>query len=340
MVKAMGRLVLDRRVPDGFLESLGPDGPLGFLLRMALEDRELLDLQLRRKVGSTPECGAATLYAGLTAVLTVEWSGSTSSGAGPRARADCHRHYRGVGGGPLALAGSFQPSWRYMQPANVLAAQSAELTAHARAIIDFVRDKKTLTDKEGRVHASIAATQDPDYVAVNREVTIGFANDDARLRWMAALKARFTPALGPLAWKPLGTGLDFLGIDTQGRLLAIEAKPKRGSGIPRGPMQVRAYAELLADWIAAEPDARQIVEGMGAQRCTLGLSPFPPPLAGKLVVVPVLAIEEEPTVRALVRVRDLAGRLARVPRADGRVAAFECWSLAVDGGIEHREVLG
>lgn len=67
-------LFFDRRVPEGVLDLFSEGGEFHPLVDLALEDRSLLDVQLRRQAWSSHERGEswARLYAVLPAVVTID----------------------------------------------------------------------------------------------------------------------------------------------------------------------------------------------------------------------------------------------------------------------------
>jgi hypothetical protein len=155
---------------------------------------------------------------------------------------------------------------------------------------------------------------------------------------LLALKTAPVPGARPAS---LGGRCDLLAVNSAGRLLAVEVKPKSVPTITWAPAQAIVYARLLNLWLRHDPDAAQILSGMIRQREILGPisrhAPIPAPQPG---VVPVVAVQRgmSPELRGRLftvrtHLRDqgleeaselevyevtLAGRLVRVDDSPGR----------------------
>lgn len=68
-----------------------------------------------------------------------------------------------------------------------------------------------------------------------------------------------------------GGRCDLLAIDSAGRLLAVEVKPKEASTITWALAQAIVYARLFNIWLQHDPDAAEILSGMIEQRKRLNL---------------------------------------------------------------------
>ena len=88
-----------------------------------------------------------------------------------------------------------------------------------------------------------------------------------------------------------GGKCDLLAIDSGGRLLAVEVKPKGVPTIVWAPAQAIVYARLLRLWTRHDPDAAEILSGMLSQRRDLRLATGNPPVLSQPEVVPVLAVQ-------------------------------------------------
>jgi hypothetical protein len=313
---------MDRRVAESLLSLLLGDGSLRAFVQ---EDLRVRDMQLRAAPGDAPSGrGTASVYVGMSAVLSVD-----VSQRGARLRT--HRTYRDRT--PVSLPWG---EWRN-DDAEVLQGRVVEFLEWAVEAVD-----ERWIAKEGRVHAALAAHDHGSFVSVNREVSIGFTTAAERDGWLATTTDAVAGTLEQITWansKRLGTGLDILGLDPSGRLLAIEAKPAgASSGIQSGPLQVWVYAQMMLDWWRQTSDAAGIISGMAEQRHRLGFCPLPPSIPERVEVVPVLAIGSgQVSSRALDRARTL-GKALSAHTGDG-LAPIELWLMGNDGRVSSAEVL-
>ncbi len=93
-----------------------------------------------------------------------------------------------------------------------------------------------------------------------------------------------------------GGECDLLALDAQGRLLAVEVKPRNVGSLVWSAAQATVYARLLQRWVQAPPQGTDppvhVLEGMVEQRSRLGLAPASRPnLPTTPVVVPVVAVQ-------------------------------------------------
>jgi hypothetical protein len=92
--------------------------------------------------------------------------------------------------------------------------------------------------------------------------------------------------------KSFGGKCDLLALDSDGRLLAVEVKPKGVSTIVWAPAQAIVYARLHHLWTRNDPQAAEIISGMISQRQELHLlasrTPRPVPMQE---VLPVVAVQ-------------------------------------------------
>lgn len=108
---------------------------------------------------------------------------------------------------------------------------------------------------EGRVHAALASVSAHCSLGMpNREVSVAFRSTATRGEWMSQVLPEYEMCLAARdpapSWWPtvdnLGTGCDFLGVDEDGRLLAVEAKPSNATqGISAPGLLVRPVATRL-----------------------------------------------------------------------------------------------
>lgn len=328
-------LFLDRRVPRGVLSQFLPGGAFRPLVDLALEDRQVRDVQLRRQSWSSPERGESyvSVYAGLSAVVSVNFNGRG-------VKVVTHGTYQGLD--------SFVPEWTKRQAVDRLASQIDQIVAFTRDTIAHVTMSGQFLN-EGLVHAALAAAPAESEIRTpNREVSISFKSTAARQQWMEPVISRYQTCLAALAdpppWWPsltsLGTGCDFLAVDDDGRLLALEAKPANAAtGIAKGPVQVALYAELLRAWVDDIVDHIEIVEDMFDQRVQLGLAPPGLLVVPSPTVVPVLAIGEgTASTEAMKRAFSVASAL--VPARRLGVAPLEIWTLDSAGCAASKEIIG
>ena len=110
----------------------------------------------------------------------------------------------------------------------------------------------------------------------------------------------------------LGGECDLVAVDADGRLLAVEVKPRGAADIPWAPLQVIVYGRLLRRWMRNDPAGAGILNGIAVQRRALGLlTDEGPTIAADAAVVPFLAIQRgmKPVYRE---------RLAAISRAPPR----------------------
>lgn len=273
------------------------------------------------------------MYLGLSAVLNIAVDRNVL-------KLSAHRTYRSAS--PVVMP------WNVRVPVDAVVGMVPSMLAYLRWVSTAIEDRWVA--KEGRVHACIAASLDPTYVAVNREVSVGFASTVDRDGWAPLIADELLDACrrgrDDASWwskvidgPGLGTGLDYLGIDDRGRLLAIEAKDAGSAeGIARGPVQTTFYGRLIAAWAQAEPAASTIVNGMLAQRSAIGLVDQRHEAQDPVRVVPVLAIGAgRRSSTSIERAAAVAHALAAVSSG---LDPLEIWTLDAAGAIDGRTVIG
>jgi hypothetical protein len=267
----------DRRVDPGFLELFGTGGVFRTLTEYARKAQYPVDLQFRRN----PKTGAqhASLYVGLTTVLDVHWKPGAVKLA---AHATFHRS-------------GFQAAWMSWKGIREAAAQADAVDAYLDAVIPQAAAGRAAV--EGAVQAAVSSFDSANRVMLDREVLLHFRDTPTKQRVMgevttdllAALQTAPVPGARPASF---GGRCDLLAVDSAGRLLAVEVKPKSVSTITWAPAQAIVYARLLNLWLRDDPDATGILSGMISQRKVLGLvntqTPVPSAQAG---VVPIVAVQ-------------------------------------------------
>lgn len=325
----------DRRIRPHVLELFEPRGQFRPIVELALADRAILDIQLRRAVRSSLAGGECwiSLYAGLSAILTFRFN---SRGV----KLDTHRTYQ-------TELDSFCSDWLQRQPIEQLASQIDLIAEFAIDATAHVVSRGQFLESEGRVHAALAASPpDAPFRMADRESCVAFASNASKAESLAPILERYTERLAqrddPQRWWPtaerLGTGCDFLGVDDSGRLLAVEAKPPNATrGIPHGPLQVAMYAELFKAWTLVTPESASIVNEMLAQRVALGLSTQGPSVSPNPAVVPVLAIGAgTPRAEGIRRMKELASFLSD---CGGDLEPMEIWRIDSSGRQIDNEVI-
>ena len=196
----------------------------------------------------------------------------------------------------------------------------ARIWAEVELYLDRVIPLATLShgNTEGAVQAALASHRSPARVVLDREVTPSFGSTAEKQAFMSAsaqpiLDALSTAQLG-FSGVPgkLGNECDALGIDSDGRVLAIEVKPLSGSSIAWVAAQATMYARIMQGWIDQPPrpghEPTEVLRGMLAQRRQLGLAggSFEP--SRLLTVVPVVALQRGASpemVRRMLAARDV-----------------------------------
>jgi len=325
----------DRRIPEAMRSALG--GPLSPLLARRNQAPALLDLQLRRDSQNTSHSWAS-LYVGLSTVLDVHVK-VTNVWDGPGEfwlAAD--KAYR--------ANGDFPDSWRTPMSIDQLAEIWPKVDRYLDRVIPEVGAR--FTEKEGVVHAAMCSGRATSYRVIDREASPAFKNDTIKKDVIRELGAPLHAAIAkdPCRedWWPavryaanpkqFGTSPDILGVDGDGRLLIIEAKPPEATdGITWGPAQLRFYADLWARLLSYNPDVTDYVISMLEERVALGLTPpGPSTLARPRRIVPVLAIGAGRASRAALKravmVQEAIDAGARRPKS---VAKTEFWILDPSG---------
>ena len=293
----------DRRVSHKFLALFDRDAPGGAvassLVTYANEALFPVDLRFRKDRASGRE--HATLYVGLTAVLNIRASkkGLLSLQAHPT-------HMKN---------GRFDPAWSAPMTPDDL----AKIWADVELYLDRVIPLATLShgNTEGAVQAAVASHRSSARVVLDREVTPSFGSTAEKRAFLSAAQQPILDALAaaqlgfPGAPTKLGNECDALGIDSDGRVLAIEVKPLSGGSIAWVTAQATMYARILQGWIDHPPTAghepMEVLRGMLDQRRQLGLASGTFHIASPMTVVPVVALQRGASpemIRRMLAVRD------------------------------------
>lgn len=319
----MAELRYDRRVSESLIELLSTD-PGRSLVRRRNEKPDLLDVQLRSWPNSSTNW--ASLYVGLTTVLDLKESRDG------RFRLKAHKTHRKNGRFPESLD---SPLTR-----EALIDRWDELDAYLDRVIPSVTSRHTA--KEGAVHAAMCSDRSDAYQVVDREAAVKFKDTPSKKTFLEPIAEKIHDAVDENSidepWWPggrpsLGTGLDILAIGSDGRLLAIEAKPSTSlPGITWGPAQVRFYAEIFAAWAEQTADPAEILNGMREQRFKIGVtSDRRAEIREPIEVVPVIAIGAgKKSNKAIPRLEQVAAAVATAPKPP-HVAPFEVWLLDENG---------
>lgn len=314
--------VYDRRVSDAFLrhfdEQDDSGGGLSSLVTYARSARHPVDLQFRRGGGLE----WATLYVGLTSVLDVRASRDG------RLRLTVHPTH--------AAKAGFDETWRTPVEPQVLYDRWPDVEHYLDRVIPLATSSHGL--KEGAVQAALSSFSSPARVVFDRETTPSFSNTAERADFLAECQRPILEALqaadlgfGGLP-KKLGNECDALGVDDQGRLLAIEVKPQGAGSVAFVAAQALMYARITRGWLGQVGDAEvaAVVDGKIAQRARVGLTTSQLRLDAPVRVVPAVALQRGSSremVRRMLAVRDaLAG-------VDPEVAPIEIYEVTLLGDL-------
>lgn len=282
-------LSYDRRASDELMAALSPNGFAHSLVEFANAGLYPLDLQVRGYAGKPGTW--VTLYVGLTKVLDLH-------NRGDRFKLNAHTTYQ-------AGKHGWNSSWGRWQSAASLGSKWQDVETYLDTVIPSVGASHL---KEGAVQSAVSALKSRDLVAIDREVVIAFSSKAERTQ---VGKKLWSPMLQVLVgasteawWKALPTSLggecDALAISAEGDLLAIEIKPASAAikGIAWAPLQARHYAALIQQWADETPTAGAILQGVVAQRQTLGLLNGATTIREPIRVQPVLVLQSGAAVKA------------------------------------------
>jgi hypothetical protein len=233
-----------------------------------------------------PKTGAqhATLYVGLTDVLTVK----------AHAKGLVLRPHKVITGGASALPSILQTP----TPLDVLKQKWRAVESYLDRVIPLAAPKHA--SKEGVVQAAASTFVSDRQVMVDREVAMHFRDDKVKRKIMGELTRPVLAVVQSVTGIPgqrptsFGGECDLLGVDKQGRLLAVEIKPADVASIRWAAAQATVYAEILRRWVTSSDlpaPAEKVLDGMLDQRAHLGLGELKRPALGPQPdVVPVVAL--------------------------------------------------
>jgi hypothetical protein len=198
--------------------------------------------------------------------------------------------------------------------------------------------------REGAVQAAASVFSSRDRIMVDREVALHFKDTPTKKRIFAELTAEILPAIRSIAGVPgkppssFGGKCDLLALDSKGRLLAVEVKPRSTGSIVWSGVQAMIYARLLQMWLDSPPRGTDapttIIHGMLDQRSRLGLGLARKGawhLAETPVVVPVVAVQRRANLVYLDRMK----KVQEVLLAKGhRDAALEIDEVSMAGRMD------
>ena len=298
----MTTVVYDRRVSPDFLALFDQESDVGVaasLVRYANEALYPVDLRFRRDRASGRE--HATLYVGLTAVLNIR---ARKSGFVLEAH-------------PTHMEkGRFDPAWNSPMSLDDLGKNWAEVELYLDRVIPVA--SASHGNKEGAVQTAIASNRSLERIILDREVTPSFGSRAEKQAFMARCQQPILDALDAAqlgfagAPRKLGNECDALGIDKDGRLLAIEVKPLSGGSIAWVAAQATMYARILQQWAEhpATPghEPLEVLQGMTEQRTQIGLADTSFDVSTPIEVVPVVALQRGASaemIRRMLKVKDV-----------------------------------
>ena len=248
----------DRRPNPDFLALFQNEGPLQVLTEYARKAPYPVDLQFRRDLKTDEQ--RATVYVGTEKVLDVHWRRGTIRLQGHRRHGTADFGYR-VG-------------WEEWRDAADAAGWMPDVELYLDAVIPPVAGGGA--GVEGAVQSAVSSFDSADRAMLDREFTLQFKDATTRRAVMSDVTrdlVRVAASAPVRATAPTGFGgeCDLLSVDADGRLLAIEVKPRRASTIPWAPLQVIVYTRLIRRWLRDDPLAVEILRDVAEQRQRLGL---------------------------------------------------------------------
>jgi hypothetical protein len=122
--------------------------------------------------------------------------------------------------------------------------------------------------KEGSVQAAVSSFGSARRPMLDREVMLHFRDTATKARIMGSVTADLLQSRP----KSFGGRCDLLALDSDGRLLAVDVKPRGVPAIAWAPAQAIVYARLLRLW-ARSVTARRTCGTPGYRDCTRMRSP-------------------------------------------------------------------
>ncbi len=193
------------------------------------------------------------------------------------------------------LGKGFNPAWMSWTAVGEAEARADAVDGYLDAVIPVASAGSAAV--EGAVQAAVSSFGSGKRVMLDREVLLHFRDTPTKKRVMDSVYAdllratREAPVPGARP-SSFGGKCDLLALDSSGRLLAVEVKPRGVPTIAWAPAQAIVYARLLRLWSRHDPDAATILSGMVEQRQRLDLigteTPVPRP---SLDALPVVAVQ-------------------------------------------------
>lgn len=277
-----------RRVgPPALRAALASDGPFHDLVELAKAD-PLLDLHIRAFAGDAGKhVGHATLYLGLTQVISLHQRGERFWLDGPRKTKTF---------GPICEP--YFAEWTKRQTLEQLNAASPSRAEYIAKAIAAERDqgRRHWTSREGELQAALSRWPDR-FELLDRECVLQHSSDEIRREYIHHACGPAKAAAAKLGYKKgiekgFGNELDGLAIDSAGRVLVIEAKDGADTvGVGWTPAQVSVYIRLLQRWVTESVDAAADLDAMLAQRRELGFPSTGAEIAIPLKLVPVIVLK-------------------------------------------------
>lgn len=322
----------DRRVSEAFLAHFLEGGVAHSLVEYARFAPYAVDLQMRHN----PKTHAdhATLYVGLTSVLDVMTG----------------KHGLHLVGHKTATGGlyGFDDAWTKPMTVSDLDAKWRRVEDYLEAILPKAWAKHA--SKEGAVQAAASVFESQERIMFDREVALHFKTTLVKERIFQEETSALVKAVQGIDGVPgkppssFGGECDLLALDAQGRLLAVEVKPRGTGTIVWSGVQATVYAGLFERWIRTPPAPPltantqptdppvQILRGMLDQRTRLGLAPHSrPELAEQPVVVPVVALQRGFSSKYLERLKLVQ---QAVLKADCGNPALEIFEVSMAGRMD------
>jgi len=234
----------------------------------------------------------------------------------------------------------FSESWTPGMGVDELRAVWRNVENYVEAVIPDAT--KEHASREGAVQAAASVFSSRDRVMVDREVALHFKDIATKKRIFAEITGSILPAIRGISGVPgkppssFGGECDLLALDSTGRLLAVEVKPRGTGSIVWSGVQATVYARLLQMWLDARPQGTDapttVIHGMLEQRSRLGLAPKGARhLAEQPVAVPVVAIQRGANLVYLDRMKKVQEALLAKGRGD---AALEVYEVSMAGRLD------
>jgi hypothetical protein len=308
----------DRRVSSGFLSNFEVGGQARLLVELAKFAPFPIDFQLRHDVKSGAE--HASLYVGLTSVLNVD---QTASG---ELRLRAHPTWANA-------VNKFDPSW----VAGVAPNQWGDVENYLEFVIPAAT--KSHASREGGVQSAVSKFLSDERIMLDREAMLHFRDTPTKKSLTEQVVHPIREAVASLAGsldgavkEKFGGKCDLLAVDSAGRVLAVEVKPRNVPTIRWAAAQATVYAKLFERWlISTDVPASpvEVLNGEWAQRHLLGLSPKPDARFAALPqVVPIVVLQRGTKPALIDEFRLVQSRLCN---ANVGYPDLELWEVGMTG---------